>query len=255
MPLEYGKALPLECKAAGDGDWTVTGYLSTFGNVDSVGDVILPSAFDAALRGDRKVKFLFAHDDTKPLGPPLTLRTDDHGLIATGRLSKTSLGADVHLWLQEGALDSWSIGYWPLDAEWREGADGMLVRVLKQIDLLEGSIVAIPANDEAVVTGVKARLDAALADGTHGLPFEAHAAQVARTVREFVSRAGVGAAQRKADGRPLSADRLAALASLSGSLTEAHAALAALQAAAQPKSYAQDWTLLRARLLSRGIEV
>lgn len=254
MAREFGRALPLETKAAGD-EWIVSGYLSTFGNEDSVGDVVLPTAFDDTLASGRKVRFLFAHDDTKPLGPPLTLRKDDHGLLATGRISKTALGADVHTWLQEGALDSWSIGYWPLEAEWREGVDGQLVRVLKQVDLLEGSIVAIPANEEAVVTSVKARLDAALADCSHGLPFEAHAAQVARTVREFVARADTGAAQRKAEGRALSADRLAALASVSGSLTDAAAALAALQGAAQPKIYALDLELLVAGLRSRGVEV
>ena len=251
MAREYGKALPLETKANGD-VWEVTGYLSTFGNVDTGGDVILPTAFDASLASGRRVKFLFAHDDTKPLGPPLTLTKDDHGLRATGRLSKTSLGADVHLWLQEGALDSWSIGYWPTDVEFREGADGDMVRVLKQVDLLEGSIVAIPMNEEAVVTGVKA---GCVCTPNHGLAYDQHAARVEQIVQEFLARSAAGAEQRKAEGRALSPERIAALARMSGSLQTAQAALDALTVTGEPKCYATEWALLQTRLRLAGVEV
>lgn len=156
MGLDYGRALPLETKQLDGDEWAVEGYLSTFGNRDSGDDIVLPGAFDATLASGRKVKFLFGHDDTKIAGPPLTLRVDDHGLFARGRISKTALGGDIHTWLLDGALDSWSIGYVPTDVGFKEAPEGGMVRLLKAVDLLEGSLVAIPMNEAATVTGVKA---------------------------------------------------------------------------------------------------
>jgi HK97 family phage prohead protease len=150
VDIQYGLAFPVhEVKATGDA-WTVEGYASTYGNVDQGGDVVLRGAFDDTLKSDRRVRFLLGHDQTKPLGSPLDLHSDEKGLWGKFKISKTSIGHDVHEWLMDGALDSFSIGYIPTDVEF----DGD-VRLLKGINLLETSLVAIPMNDQALVTGVK----------------------------------------------------------------------------------------------------
>jgi uncharacterized protein len=155
MGLAYGKALPLQSKQAGD-DWIVEGYLSTYGNIDDGNDVVLPGAFDATLASDRKVKFLFAHNQEKVLGPPLELSTDDVGLRARGRISKTALGSDIHTLLLDGAIDAWSMGYLATEWDFQDVAGRGQVRRLKAVDLFEGSVLALPMNERAVVTGVKA---------------------------------------------------------------------------------------------------
>jgi HK97 family phage prohead protease len=144
-------ATPLQVKAATSDAWEVEGLAATW-DLDDGGDRILPTAFDATLASGRKVKFLFSHDDSKVLGPPLALQVTRDGLFAKGRISKTTLGQDVHTLLKDGALDSWSIGYLTEDAD----TEGM-VRILKRISLLECSLVAVPMNPRAIVTGVKNR--------------------------------------------------------------------------------------------------
>src|SRR4030042_6440076 len=147
---EYSYPVQLEVKAVNDDDWQVSGYISIFNTVDLTGDMILPGAFDKSLKSGRKVRFLFNHDGGRILGAPRVLKPDQKGLYGSFKISKTPLGADVRQLLLDGALDSFSFGYNVQDYEYKGD-----VRVLKQIDLYEASLVSIPANSDAVVTGFK----------------------------------------------------------------------------------------------------
>lgn len=148
---EYGVPYPIvEVKAAGDA-WAVEGYASTYGNLDLGGDVVLKGAFDESLRTNPKVRFLLAHDQSQILGPKLELKSDDHGLFGRFKISKTPLGQYTHELLKDDALDSFSIGYIPVDFEFDDSG----ARVLKQVELLEVSVVAMAMNPKALVTGVK----------------------------------------------------------------------------------------------------
>lgn len=201
MSLQYSKPLPIaEIKAAPDGSWSVAGYISTFNSVDRVGDVILPGAFDEALSDGRKIKFLYAHDQSQVLGTPLDLKADDHGLFGRFKISRTRLGEDVHTLLKDGALDSFSIGFFIDDFEPHFDPDTETVtRILKKIDLLEASVVAVPANPEAVVTAVKHA-----AAPTH-LRFDEHCDLVLSTIGGFIARTKDYAELRSGQGRrPLS---------------------------------------------------
>lgn len=155
METKHGLSHPIrEIKAADDGSWTVAGYISTFGNVDHQGDVVIKGAFAETLQTGNSIKFLFGHDNRSVIGVPLSLKEDDHGLFGRFRISKTSLGQDVYTLLKDGALDAFSIGYVPTDVDY----DGE-TRLLKSVELLEASVVAIPANERALVTAVKERLE------------------------------------------------------------------------------------------------
>jgi HK97 family phage prohead protease len=154
-----GIGLPLhieEFKAAGT-DWEVSGYVSTFGNTDRGYDIVQPGAFDRTLADGHTVKFLHSHKPELVLGVPKELKPDKKGLFARFKISKTQLGQDTHTLLQDGALDSFSIGYIPRGWEWQrdDESDYGEVRLLKDLDLLECSLVAVPMNPEATVTGVK----------------------------------------------------------------------------------------------------
>jgi HK97 family phage prohead protease len=155
MDLCYGAPLPVgEFKAAGD-SWEVSGYASTFGNVDFGGDVVMHGAFDDWLAGWKsgvnKTRFLFSHQSSMILGRPTEMKVDNRGLFVRAKISKTQLGADIHTLLKDEALESFSIGYIPTDVEF----DNYGTRKLKTISLPEFSLVAMPMNSEAVVTGVK----------------------------------------------------------------------------------------------------
>src|SRR5262245_5856478 len=108
--MTYGR--PVEFKARMDSDaWTVSGYVSTFGNVDLTGDVILEGAYAATLADGHRIRFLLGHDSTKILGKPLDLHEDAHGLHGTFMISKTELGRDTRQLVLDQALDSFSVGF------------------------------------------------------------------------------------------------------------------------------------------------
>lgn len=137
------------------------GYGSTFGGrPDAFGDVIAPGAFAASLAAHKAngtaPALLWAHDTNEPIGIWTELREDEHGLLVAGKLAlDVRRAAEAHALMKAGAVGL-SIGYRTRDA----GRDKNGNRVLKQIDLAEISVVAIPANTDARITSVKSAVDA-----------------------------------------------------------------------------------------------
>lgn len=147
------KSLSLEVKAEGDAG-IITGYGSVFENVDSQGDVIEAGAFAASLT-KRTPKMLWQHRMDSPIGVWDEVREDGRGLFMRGRLATgTVKGREGFELVKMGAMDGLSIGFRSVSDE----VDGN-TRRLKQIDLFEVSLVTMPANDLAVVTGVKNAID------------------------------------------------------------------------------------------------
>src|SRR4030095_1654395 len=142
----------LEVKS-GERGWEVTGYASVFDVVDLGNDVVHKGAFVDTMATNPRVRFLYAHDPQQVLGAPLSLAEDAKGLLGTWRLSKTRLGEEVHTLLEDGALDSFSIGYRPRDFDHDAKAG---TRHLRAIDLYEVSLVSMPMLPEARVTAFKA---------------------------------------------------------------------------------------------------
>jgi HK97 family phage prohead protease len=134
---------------SGDG-WEIAGLASTWwGEPDAYGDVVAPGAFGESI-ASRPTKLLFEHHT--PIGKQLELRETDDGLYGRWSIVDTAVGTDAYKLAKAGVLDSLSIGYIPL--EWEIRADG--VRVLQKCALFEVSAVALPANENAVITDVKA---------------------------------------------------------------------------------------------------
>ncbi|WP_335936625.1 HK97 family phage prohead protease [Streptomyces sp. PTD5-9] len=152
----------VEWKAADDGTDTGTleGYLSTFGNVDLVGDVIERGAFAKTINRLNKtgVPLLADHRPSvrDVLGTIVQAAEDAHGLRIKARFASDADSQAIRQKLLDGHLKAMSIGYRPRDWAYREEADGTSVRVLKEVELLEGSVVVFPANPEALVGTVKA---------------------------------------------------------------------------------------------------
>lgn len=144
----------LEIKAWSD-EGTFEGYASVFGNVDNGGDKIVPGAFVQSLaegrRKGRKVKMLWDHNPSQPIGVWEDLAEDAKGLWGKGRLVlDVPKAREVHTLLKAGAVDGLSIGYRTLKSE----PDGN-VRLLKEVELWEVSIVTFPMNERSKVSAVK----------------------------------------------------------------------------------------------------
>lgn len=153
-PVLY-KSVPLEVvelKADSDG-MVFSGYASTFGNADHGGDVIERGAFSKTLRDkSRDRPLLWQHDMRIPIGVEKSIKEDGRGLLGTWEIIDTAQGLDAYKLLKRGAVRSMSIGYIPKSFEFQEGGE---IRVIKEIDLLENSVVSIPMNDQARIQSIK----------------------------------------------------------------------------------------------------
>jgi uncharacterized protein len=149
------KHLPIvfDAKAVSDtGEFS--GYASTFGNVDNGYDVVMPGAFANSLkmRPASAIKMLWQHDPAQPVGYWTDAAEDEKGLFVKGCILKdVQRGAEAYTLMKAGVIDSMSIGYRALEADWTQGG----VRQLKEIGLFEISLVTFAMNEQATVTTVK----------------------------------------------------------------------------------------------------
>jgi len=132
------------------------GYLSTYENEDRTGDVIIKGAFDESIKNNSVVPMCFNHDRNKVLGK-MELSSDEKGLLVKGMFNLNDpLAQNIYDLLKMGALNSTSIGmavkdYEPIDPKRPFGA-----WTIKSAEVLEGSIVTVPANEQAKIEEVKA---------------------------------------------------------------------------------------------------
>jgi HK97 family phage prohead protease len=152
------RAIPLEVvelkASSGGGGYEFSAYASTFGNVDEGGDVIAKGAFDKTLAERDFRPLLWQHDMRQPIGVEKSIKVDDKGLLGTWTLLKMGMGEYAYECLKNGAVRAMSIGYVPQVVEY-DYQDDNSPRILKQLDLLENSVVSLPMNEEALVQTVK----------------------------------------------------------------------------------------------------
>jgi HK97 family phage prohead protease len=130
----------------------ISGYASVFGPRDQGGDVVMPGAYGASLAAlkasGRRVKLLWQHDATEPIGVWDEVGEDARGLFVKGRLLvDVARGREAVALVGAGAIDGLSIGYRVKRAE--RGPDG--VRRLLELELWEVSLVTFPMLPEARV--------------------------------------------------------------------------------------------------------
>ena len=143
-----------------DGKMLFTGHGAVFGNVDSYGDVIAKGAFAESLKEHMKAgtqPLMFLNHDmygSLPIGKWVSMEEDDVGLKVTGELLDTTAGIDTYKALKAGAISGLSIGFRP--TKWSMGQkQGEPRRTLEEVDLVEVSVVTLPANMKARVKDVK----------------------------------------------------------------------------------------------------
>ncbi len=153
----------LRISPEGKGDRVIEGYASVFGARDQGQDVVEVGAYATSLgklaQSGGRVKMLWQHDPTEPIGVWDEVREDAKGLYVKGRiLSDVARGREAVSLIEAGAIDGLSIGYRTVKAS--KGAGG--VRRLTELELWEVSLVTFPMLPEARVRqkgdGPEARL-------------------------------------------------------------------------------------------------
>jgi hypothetical protein len=132
-------------------------WMTGYGNVDDVADLALPgsggqSVKDHGPQGEGLIKFFANH--TLLLGPMVAVEEHTKGILAVGQVDAAP---DLDRYLahaESKALGHGSMGYIIRQAS-RQLVEGKSVRVLERFDILEGSIVAWPANRLCTVEQVK----------------------------------------------------------------------------------------------------
>lgn len=143
------KTSKFEIKSASDN--IIEGYAAFFGNVDSYGDVIEQGAFTKTLKeNSKRVKVLWQHDTSEPIGKPLEMSQDSTGLYIKAKISMTDTGRKAMELMRDGVIDEMSIGYDVMKDEYK-GKN----RMLKELRLWEFSPVTFAANEKARITSAK----------------------------------------------------------------------------------------------------
>ena len=142
--------VPIESKDAhGDEEegLTISGHAST-NDEDRSGDIIVSDAWKKSGALDNYLKnpvILAYHDPSRPIGKAVEHSVDDNGLKITAKISKAA--GDIIQLIKEGILSAFSVGFIVKDADF-DNKSGIFL--IKELELLEVSVVSIPANQNAL---------------------------------------------------------------------------------------------------------
>lgn len=112
--------------------------------VDSDGDVVLPEAYDLK-RYKQNPIILYQHNKKEPIGSTTSLEITSRGLLINAKIFK-SMNEKAFVGIKNGILKTFSIGFVGKDGNYDEKSG---VFYFKDIELLEISVVSVPANSEA----------------------------------------------------------------------------------------------------------
>lgn len=147
---------PLECRAD-NGKRVISGYAST-PDVDSYDEIMLPSCFEETLKQhpfDQFRVLLVNHRwRDLPIGQITTAEIRNDGLFVEASITKTTLADDVWQLIQDGTLKAFSIGFNPIKSEYD---DETKITTHTKVQLLEISVVNVPANGHALFATAKAK--------------------------------------------------------------------------------------------------
>jgi len=123
----------------------IEGYASTV-DIDRSGDVVPKSVWEAGIQNYLKNPIILAqHNYDDPIGRMTDYKVDDKGLWVKARIS--SAAEEVFGLIKDKILTAFSIGFRILDAEYNSAAE---VFVIKELELVEISVVSVPCNQNTL---------------------------------------------------------------------------------------------------------
>lgn len=145
----FGSTFVKSKSASGATSITIKGKAST-NATDRVGDIIVTEAWsDGGLENFKaNPVILFNHDYDQPIGKAVDITAIEGGLGLEATISDPKI---VNL-IELGILNAFSVGFIPKDMEYDRDSGGF---VIKKAELLEVSVVSVPANQEALFQQVK----------------------------------------------------------------------------------------------------
>jgi len=142
---------------------TISGYFSTYDRIpDSYGDVIAPGAFTDTIKtraeSGHPFPLCWNHDLDQIIGSvdPASIVDTEKGPLMEAVFFDTPLAQEKRALVKSGVVYQFSFAYDVLDAGTVELEDGTKANELRKLELYEVSIVPIPANQNAVMTEIKA---------------------------------------------------------------------------------------------------
>lgn len=155
------KRLTKSFKAEVSESGEISGYFSTYDDVpDSYGDVVAPGAFTGTIARRKESGHPFPlcwnHDLDKIIGVVNDIEDDETGPHFDAGFLDTPLAQEKREIVKSGVVYQFSFAYDVLDSAEVTLSDGTKANELRELELFEISIVPIPANQNAVMTDVKA---------------------------------------------------------------------------------------------------
>ena len=134
-----------------DGSIVIKGLAST-NALDRTGDVIDHNAWKEGGLDNYSGNpiILFNHDYNRPIGRAKYCDVTQNGLELEAKISKSA--GDIVDLIKDGVLGAFSVGFKVKDADYNKETDGFLI---KSAELLEVSVVSIPANQTATFSIAK----------------------------------------------------------------------------------------------------
>ena len=145
----------LETKVLHTDDGAVEGFAWKYDQADRIGDMIAPGAFKSA---QMPISMCAFHDLDDPIGTWTSAEDRDGGWYLKGQMlvQDVQRAREVRAFARAGAIKGLSIGFITKKAEPRRGGG----RVIKELELLEVSLVTVGMHPGAVVTSAKSALQA-----------------------------------------------------------------------------------------------
>lgn len=130
---------------------SIEGYANST-SVDRVGDVIPMTAWKKALENYLKNPIILAyHEHDEPIGRMIDYKVDEKGLWVKARISAAA--EDVFNLIKDGVLTAFSVGFIIKDAIYDSVTD---LFIIKELELLEISVVSVPCNQDSTFSLSKA---------------------------------------------------------------------------------------------------
>lgn len=126
----------------------IAGYANT-ADKDRTGDIVLPNAWTKGVENFRRNPILlYQHDHGKPIGRVNNITVDKKGIFVEASVSDAAEKQHaVKTLIKDGVLKSFSVGFRIKDADYDKRSDTF---VIKDLELLEISVVSVPANQNSL---------------------------------------------------------------------------------------------------------
>jgi HK97 family phage prohead protease/HK97 family phage major capsid protein len=132
----------------------IEGYAST-NDIDRVGDVIPPLVWKRGMDNYLRNPIILAfHDHNDPIGRMIEHKVDTKGLWIKARISAA---AEYFSLIKDGVITAFSVGFRVKDAAFDAASE---VFTVKELELIEISVVSVPANQNTLFSLSKAFDDA-----------------------------------------------------------------------------------------------